>query len=113
MNNQIVFPSLDEFIAQTHEQQSPAQTAIESVSVVENIFPTIQADSLDINKRKELGTACAQLYIASQGLCQKTSDAACEIAQSKIDDVWFRYGFNERMSKSDYSVRLELRDRQR
>lgn len=58
------------------------------------------------NKRKLLGERCAELYIAAQGVCQKTSDTACDLAESKKGDAWFKRGFNERMAKTPYAGRM-------
>jgi len=57
-------------------------------------------------KRKALGVRCAELYIEAQGLCQKTSDAMCDLAESKKGDLMFKRGFNERMSKSPFAGRI-------
>ena len=112
MNDPIQFPSLDDFIAQTGSAPLQSSDTAEK-SQDPMVFPDIQADTLDISKRKELGEAYAELYIKAQGLCQLTSNSVCELAQSKIDDRWFRYGFNQRMGRSEFSVRLDIRDRQR
>lgn len=57
-------------------------------------------------KRRRLGQRCAELYIEAQGLCRMTSDAACDLADSKKGDIWFKLGFNERMSKTTFAGRI-------
>jgi hypothetical protein len=59
-----------------------------------------------IAKRYEFGVAVADMYIAAQGICEISSSSACSIADLHGQDVTFKRGFNNRMSQSDFNVRI-------
>jgi hypothetical protein len=56
-------------------------------------------------RKRNLGTVIAQLYIAAQHTSIEVSDAACELMEQFKDDPFVKLGFNQEMEKSPYMIR--------
>lgn len=61
----------------------------------------------EVQRKRNLGKAIAQLYIAAQHTNMMVSDTVCDLMGKLDADPWVKFGFNQEMDKSPYMTRAE------